>query len=219
MTIHADFAQLCDYLDNELERGDRAHVDGHLRDCADCRAWLAALSGLAQHVDALPSEHVVPPDLWRGIRAGLSPREATQEAAGRGYTGQMLAAAALIAIISSALTVITLQGTRLPRGAAAPTVATSAQAAALAQGAPDELRYVRSAGVLQETLAQRRDSLAPSTVATVERSLRVADSAIAEARLALASDPANRILARLLASNYERKIDLLRRANELAPRT
>ena len=36
---------------------------------------------------------------------------------------------------------------------------------------------------------------------------------------ALARDPANRALAALFASNYERKIDLLRRATELAPRT
>jgi hypothetical protein len=56
-------------------------------------------------------------------------------------------------------------------------------------------------------------------VATVERSLRIADSAIAEARDALERDPSNVVLERLFASNYERKIDLLRRANELAPRT
>jgi len=36
---------------------------------------------------------------------------------------------------------------------------------------------------------------------------------------ALEHDPANRVLADLLVSNYERKIDLLRRATELAPRT
>ena len=65
----------------------------------------------------------------------------------------------------------------------------------------------------------RGDSLAPSTVATVERSLRIADSAIAEARSALEQDPANRVLGELFVSNYERKIDLLRRATELAPRT
>ena len=72
---------------------------------------------------------------------------------------------------------------------------------------------------LWRTLDERRDSLAPSTVATVERSLRIADSAIAEARSALEQDPANRVLGELFVSNYERKIDLLRRATELAPRT
>ena len=82
-----------------------------------------------------------------------------------------------------------------------------------------ERGYARSIDALWRTLDERRDSLAPSTVATVERSLRIADSAIAEARSALEQDPANRVLADLLVSNYERKIDLLRRATELAPRT
>ena len=85
--------------------------------------------------------------------------------------------------------------------------------------ASTETSFTRSVDVLQRTLSERRDSLAPSTVETVERSLRVADSAIAEARVALARDPSNGTLVKLFASNYARKIDLLRRATELAPRT
>ena len=72
---------------------------------------------------------------------------------------------------------------------------------------------------LRRTLDERRDSLSASTVETVERSLRVADEAIAEAREALERDPSNGVLVRIFESNYERKIDLLRRATELAPRT
>jgi hypothetical protein len=79
--------------------------------------------------------------------------------------------------------------------------------------------YTRSIEALRRTLDERRDSLAPSTIATVERSARIADSAIAEARAALERDPANRVLEELLHSNYERKVDLLQRAAELAPRT
>ena len=88
-----------------------------------------------------------------------------------------------------------------------------------AQLASAEQGYLRSAEALRRTLDERRDSLAPSTVATVERSLRIADSAIAEARAALERDPSNAVLAALFTSNYERKIDVLRRATELAPRT
>jgi hypothetical protein len=67
-----------------------------------------------------------------------------------------------------------------------------------------ELGYERSIDALRRTLDERRDSLAPSTVATVERSLRIADSAIAEARSALEHDPSNQVLAERLVSNYER---------------
>jgi hypothetical protein len=72
---------------------------------------------------------------------------------------------------------------------------------------------------LNATLSQRRRELDPTTVAKVEASLHVIDLAITEARRALAGDPANRTLIDLLAASYERKVELLRRANELPPST
>ena len=61
--------------------------------------------------------------------------------------------------------------------------------------------------------------LDPATIATVERSLTTIDGAIAEARAALMRDPGNGTLSRLLASSYEQKVTLLRRASELTPRS
>ena len=220
MTEHIHFDQLCDFADGELGGDDRARVELHLRDCPACAAELASLSLLAARVGALPRAQAVPPELWLGIRAALPPRHTTHKNAQRVSKGRLLAAAAIIAVASSGLTALVMRGTRPQQHTSAVATAPIAPRVALpAQSASDERGYARSADALQETLAQRRDSLAPATVATVERSLRVADSAIAEARMALARDPANRLLARLFASNYERKIDLLRRANELAPRT
>jgi hypothetical protein len=54
---------------------------------------------------------------------------------------------------------------------------------------------------------------------TLERTLRVIDEAIAEARAALAADPSNRTLLDVLSANYEQKVELLRRASELPART
>ena len=85
--------------------------------------------------------------------------------------------------------------------------------------AATESSYRRTADELQLALETARSSLAPATVATVERSLRVIDSAIVEARTALALDPNNQVLADILASNYERKLDLLRRAAELTSKS
>jgi hypothetical protein len=78
------------------------------------------------------------------------------------------------------------------------------------------------AGVLEElatTLATQRRALAPETVATLERTLRIIDEAIAEARSALAADPGNGALLDVLSANYEQKVQLLRRASELPART
>jgi len=175
---------------------------------------------------ALPREIAPPPDLWPAIRAELAPRSARTV---RWTVGWRLAAAGLlVAASSSILTLLAVRGAK--------DVAPDSTAVAVAERAPTHARtraaaqlpahlvvaergYARSVDALWRTLDERRDSLAPSTVATVERSLRIADSAIAEARSALEQDPANRVLGELFVSNYERKIDLLRRATELAPRT
>ena len=174
---------------------------------------------------ALPREIAPPPDLWPAIRAELAPRSARTV---RWTAGWRLAAAGLVIAASSSI--LTLLAVRARSDAGdAPAVAiadrapahprTPAPARLPAHLVVAERGYARSIDALWRTLDERRDSLAPSTVATVERSLRIADSAIAEARSALEQDPANGVLADLFVSNYERKIDLLRRATELAPRT
>jgi hypothetical protein len=173
---------------------------------------------------ALPRDIAPPPDLWPAIRSELAPRAARRV---RWTGGWRLAAAGLVIAASSSI--LTLFAVRARDGAREPAVATADRAPAHPRTpAPAQLPahlvvaergYARSVDALWRTLDERRDSLAPSTVATVERSLRIADSAIAEARSALERDPANRVLAELFVSNYERKIDLLKRATELAPRT
>jgi hypothetical protein len=224
MTDHLSFEQLCDFADRVLSPAAAAAADAHLRTCEECTMRVSAISALAASTAALPREVSPPPDLWSDIRKELKPRYAKGNRGARVWrVGQLAAAAVIIAVASSGLTVLILRGrgTARPTQSAVAPVATQPEATQQlpARLASAESRYTHSVEMLQRTLDERRDSLAPSTVATVERSLRIADSAIAEARDALARDPANRALAALFASNYERKIDLLRRATELAPRT
>ncbi|MFL5617355.1 MAG: hypothetical protein ACJ79A_03055 [Gemmatimonadaceae bacterium] len=169
---------------------------------------------------ALPREIAPPPDLWPAIRGELAPR--TSRTIQWNSRWRLAAAGLLVAASSSIITLFAVRGREHAPGSVAVTPVDT-MPATVAQLPPHlvvaERGYARSIDALWRTLDERRDSLAPSTVATVERSLRIADSAIAEARSALELDPANRVLADLLVSNYERKIDLLRRATELAPRT
>ena len=57
--------------------------------------------------------------------------------------------------------------------------------------------------------------LAPETVVAVERSLQTIETAIAEAREALARDPGSETLARLLVAGHDQKVELLRHATRL----
>ena len=81
-----------------------------------------------------------------------------------------------------------------------------------------EGEYARTIEELRLALAAQRNRLNPETIRTVDHSLAVIDSAIAEARAALLSDPGNRTLVDLLSASYQRKLDLLRRTSELTSR-
>jgi hypothetical protein len=224
MMDHLSFEQLCDLHDDALDVDTARTARNHLADCASCSQQQALLTTLAAETSTLPLAISPPDDLWANIKAEIAPAKPLRRTVSSGWNVRRLAAAAvLIAVGSSALTFAMMRRSRPHVAAASSGVPAPAPRHAIvglpASLASEESGFTRSAAVLRRTLDERRDSLAPSTVATVERSLRVADSAIAEARDALARDPANRALAKLFASNYERKIDLLRRATELAPRT
>jgi hypothetical protein len=218
MMDHPEFDDLNDLVDGALTPERAAAVREHLGSCGRCRTELAALEATIGDAAALPREIAPPPELWREVRGRLAPRRHLR-AVSFSPTG-LAAAALLVAALGSGVTALVMrrgEGRQdLPHTASAIPARTPALPATLTSA---ERHYAESAARLEATLAERRDSLAPATVATVERSLRIADSAIAEARAALARDPANRAIEAILASNYERKIDLLKRANELSPRT
>jgi hypothetical protein len=79
-----------------------------------------------------------------------------------------------------------------------------------------EDEYARTIRELRISVDAQRTSLSTETIRTVDHSLAIVDSAIAEARAALIADPNNRTLVDLLASSYQRKLDLLRRTSELS---
>ena len=210
---HLTFEQLSDVSDSGTQSDGGSDAASHLAECAECRAQVERLRMLAASVRSLPESIAPPTELWNDVRANLAPRAVAQ--AGRSTQVRMLLAASIVTAIASSVLTATFLTHRDKPGM----ITEKVPAALPAQLASAESGYERSAALLERTLAERRDSLAPSTIATVERSLRIADSAIAEARAALAHDPGNRTLASIFASNYERKLDLLRRATELAPRT
>ena len=221
MTEHLAFDRLNDLADGTAAPEDARTAREHLASCASCAERLAALETLSAETLRLPREIAPPPDVWTSIRARLAPRSSRSIRWSSGW--RLAAAGLLVAASSSMLTMLAIRTNDRARERTA-VVPVAPAPARPADGLPAHLAsaeqgYARSVETLRRTLDERRDSLAPSTVATVERSLRIADSAIAEARDALARDPANGVLAALFVSNYERKIDLLRRATELAPRT
>jgi putative zinc finger protein len=79
--------------------------------------------------------------------------------------------------------------------------------------------YDREILKLRSIVKTRRSQLDPKTVAVLEQSIAVIDSAIAQSRAALANDPASGFLATQLNHSLEKKVELLRTAALLPART
>ena len=76
-------------------------------------------------------------------------------------------------------------------------------------------QYDAAVADLEKALDRGRGRLDTGTIAIVEHNLQIIDQAIAQARQALAADPANGYLSSHLVEARRRKLDLLRRAAAL----
>ncbi|HET9986527.1 MAG TPA: zf-HC2 domain-containing protein [Longimicrobiales bacterium] len=244
MTSHIAEAALNDYVDGVLSAEARAGVERHLAECDACASSAAALFRLVARLGALPRSVPPREDLRPAIRARIGAVSAAVEAAagvpaeaaarpgatpGDGARRLRLRrrfalAAAAVLLVASTATVTRWLVLREGRGATgavgasavASTGATEAEASdvALAAFHRDESRYTAAIAELEGALRRERTRLSPETLGILRRNLEVIDRALAESRAALARDPANAELGRMILSTYSQKLELLRRARE-----
>jgi anti-sigma factor RsiW len=197
------------WVEGSLREEDRRAVAAHLESCGACRAEAGELEALLSAAADLPREISPPRDLWAAIDARL-------DRPGSGLPRWALVAAALAlvlvtAALSSILThrydeAMALKLRRSGGGA----VTAPASGPVSAPSGDEEARFLAAS---QELLAGLEgQDLSPETMAIVRRNLEVIDAAIAELHVALARDPGNGELARMLLATYQRKIDLLEQA-------
>lgn len=234
--------RLSEYLDGDMDPRDEALIETHLVDCATCRATLAELRAVVARAAALPPAEPSA-DLWPGIRARIesdlpSAGSEAQTRVGAGPTGptfgsgtldprvrsrprrrvsfsvpQLAAASIALALASGTAVWVTLN---LDRAEPAP----AANVHTLADN-PSAARFIEyeqrnTIAELERALDEQRDSLDPVTVAVLESNLGIIDAAIVQAMAALESDPGNNYLNRHLGNTVEKKIDVLRRATQVA---
>lgn len=222
---------LGEMIDGGLEEADRSRLMGHLSECADCRDELEAISTLRGEARSLPRGIAPPRDLWPSIAARIGEREETPRVidlssrrpslrgwADRTRWAPLAAAAVLLVVASSGLTVALMRGPSsappVAEGGAAPAQGRATTAFAAFQ--PAEAEYESAVTELEAELAARRGSLSPETVEVIEANLAIIDQAIAEARAALEADPSSVALSRYLSGVYRQKVDLLGSAVKMA---
>ena len=210
---HVELEQLGDWMDGRLSPEQQQAVERHLDECPSCNERRDRLQSLVGAASTLPAEIEPPPALWNQIHARIAPVRLRHR-----QRWLLAAAAVLLVAVSSAVTALLVRRPPLIIVRQPPPASISAAAIPPLVRAVDA-DYATAIRELDETLAEHRRQLDPATVAKVEASLQVIDLAIDEARHALAADPSNLTLHDLLTANYERKLELLRRASTLLPRT
>ena len=206
--------RLSEYLDGELDNIERAAIEAHLATCGQCYATLSELRQVVARAKSLQDTSPAT-DLWTAIAREIRREQAParhDRLVRRRFSltvGQLLAASiALVLLSGGGMWLATRQqpvntAVTRPRPAVT-TVAnwTSSTDAAIAD--------------LQAALTQNEKRLDTTTVRIVRKNLAVIDRAIAEARMALRSDPGNAYLNLHLAATMRRKVELLRRVNDMA---
>lgn len=219
MSDHPDVVTIDAYVEELLDPAERARVREHLHACERCRVEVARQTSLLARLREAPDR--IPPgaDLRPAIRAEIERRERrrSSRAALRSLRVPLAAAAVLLVALTATVTTLMLGDRRTAEYAAQPRVRPEVTTAADFRDA--QSRYVSTAAELSTLLERHRDALDPETVALVEESLRAIDDALREADAALRDDPASPILRDMILATHERKVEVLRWANELAGRT
>jgi len=180
------------------------------------------LRALAKQTAALPREIEPPAGAWDRIRHEMESDRVVAINARRGSKwwqrpGVLVAAGLTLIAVSSYVTSRVIYG-RVHEGPVMGVMGSApyaANAGSLAQFTLMENGYIETANRLTEILDSNKNDLAPETVAKLRESVRVIDSAILEARRALAADPSNKALMEMLMASYSQKVDLLKRSTEM----
>ena len=207
--------RLSEYIDGELDSTEQAALEAHLATCGQCYAALADLREVVARAKSLKDREPAK-DLWAGIRAGLTPARAADRPAVRPSGRRLSFSVPQLLAASIALVLLSGGGVWL----ALPQRSTGQAEEQRPRPRIDPIGWTQSTDVaiaeLQVALDQNEKRLDTATVRIVRKNLAVIDRAISEARMALRNDPGNAYLNLHLANTMRRKVDLLRRVNDMA---
>jgi len=211
--------RLSEYIDGELDATERAALEAHLATCGQCYATLGELRQVVARAKALEDQ---PPaaNLWSGIAQEIRRQRVPERRDRRDRRLFILTAPQLLAA-SIALMLVSGGGVWLAvqqRQAVTPTPEAVRPDARLRIDQAGGWTRSTDAAIaeLQAALDLNEKRLDTTTVRIVRKNLAVIDRAIAEARMALRGDPGNAYLNLHLANTMRRKVELLRRVNDMA---
>ena len=220
MTCQELDERLDEWVDGELPEAAAAEVEAHLASCALCQERERRLRQVLAHAASLPRSVTPPRDLWPGIARRVE-RERSWAWASGSWSPWALAAAATV-VVGLAAALWTGRPPAAVRTVEIPVATPEARLLALPGVVSDpvlaaaEREYEEAANALLEALQKRQSEVSPETLAAVRSNLEVIDRALGEVRQALARNPSNPELNRMLVATHRKKVDVLRRVVKLS---
>ena len=217
--------RLSEFVDGELSANERAELESHLAGCAGCRGVLEELRGVVARATALEDREPTR-DLWSKVAREIKVERVARDVAPRRErrlsfsVPQLLAASIALILLSGSA--VWLAVTHRATSRMSPTIIAAGRTpeggtTARVAWATDP-RYDAAIAELQAALqaGRRSGQLDSATIRIVEHNLAIIDTAIVQARRALAADPGSAYLNHHLADTMRRKLDLLRQATAIS---
>lgn len=216
--------RLSEYFDGELNESEQRELEAHLAGCDDCRVILSQLGLVVARAGSLSDREPVA-DLWPPVREAMNAGKVvsleTKRRPARRFSfslSQLTAAAAALVLVSAGGAWLAIsQGAEDPAGQVTAAPNNPAALPVTQAGGFDPRGRADSAIIELETiLAEGSGRLDSSTVRILTENLALIDRAIGQARAALQTDPNSAYLNDHLARTMRKKIEVLRRAADLA---
>ena len=211
--------KLSAYLDEELDSVDRGMLEAHLNECAECRADLEQLKGVkswAREFDGKQPER----DVWPAIAGQIrnSPRGVVDLGTAREARTrrrwyarpQALAAAIGLLVVGSGSWWIARATAPQDRIAAVIDVSAPPEGFSVAAAINAAQTFGPAIEDLERLLLSEQNALDTATVRVLREKLAIIDEAMAEAREALAQDPASGYLIDHYTGMMRKKLTVLR---------
>jgi hypothetical protein len=217
MSCHEYQQEIGDYVDGALPPAAGARLEAHLTACPRCRAAAEDLEALRLMAQTL--EPLTPPArTWARIAEATTGGAAHGGSAGWPGHWHAAAAAAMLVLMTGGLWWVgaRLAATAPPRSADA-AVGERPGAPLPTSGLLDparqdaEIRYASAIASLEQVAAAEGGALDPVTADVLQAGMGVIDSAIAESRAALTTNPGSEIAQESLFEALRGKVLLLQR--------
>ena len=213
MTSHLAEEERQGAADGTLAAEQMREACAHLASCEECAADVARLRGVAMRAREASMSETSHEDLWPAIRSRIDRSKVVRlDAAPASFAPRRPWLAIASTVLAASLLIAALAEMQRWRPREQP-ASQAAVDVAFASAADSSRMYEDESKRLLNELEMQRAMMHPSASASLDGDLLVIDRSIGELKAALARDPHNLALQRLLAASLRQKVELLERAN------